>query len=110
MGFLDEHFVETPRACQRVLALPSLLIFPSSSGSGASFLARTRKRVNTFFENFWNRTVEWIHCSPVAGIGDPGRGCARFENSITDAGYSISDSASPCHGHSSDPLTNPART
>jgi hypothetical protein len=29
---------------------------------------------------------------------------------ITDAGYSISDSTSPCHGHSSDPFTNPART
>ena len=46
----------------------------------------------------------------VAGIGDPGRGCARFETGITDAGYSISDSTSPCHGHSSDPLINPART
>ncbi len=112
MGFLDEHFVETPRACQRVLALPSLLIFPSSSGSGASFLARTRKRVNTFFENFWNRTVEWIHCSSVAGIGDPGRGGVptRRKTGIIDAGYNISDSTSPCHGHSSGPLTNPART
>ena len=62
MDFLDEHFafVETPGACQRVFVFPTLLIFPRSSGSGASFLARTRKRVNTFFEIFLNRTVEWI--------------------------------------------------
>jgi hypothetical protein len=29
---------------------------------------------------------------------------------IIDASYSMSDSISPCHGHSSDLLTKPART
>src|SRR6266700_5523119 len=51
IDFLDKHsaFVEAPGACQRVFVFPTLLIFPCSSGSGASFLARTRKHVNTFF-------------------------------------------------------------
>jgi len=50
----------------------------------------------------------------VAGIGDPGREAewvTKFSLApITDAGYSISVSISPCHGHSSELLTNPART
>jgi hypothetical protein len=48
----------------------------------------------------------------VAGIGDPGREECYDKGwpAFTDAGYNISDSTSPCHGHSSGPLTNPART
>src|SRR6266567_8929847 len=51
-GFSNEHFafVETPVARQRVFVFPTLLIFPRSSGDGASFLARTRKCVNTFLK------------------------------------------------------------
>jgi hypothetical protein len=39
-----------------------------------------------------------------------GESAHASKTGITDAGYSISDSTSLCHGHSSDPITNPART
>src|SRR5579884_3106941 len=58
-------------------------------------------------------------CPVVAGIGDPGesprgRLIPRPANpppaGIPDAGYSVSNSISPCHGHSPELVTSPART